>query len=226
MGALVHVYTDGLIRPNHGGTEMGQGLFVKVAQIGAGLPGRYRSYPAVRHLDRRSASTPSPTAASTGSDFVGWAAYEAASTIKQRMIAFAAEHFSTSESEITFDDGNVRIASQLRGDRQQPTLTFGEPVTGCAGSAACRSRPPVITRRPRSSQMARCAAIHSSTSYGAALAEVAIDTLTGESRVLRTDLVQDCGASLNPVIDHGHARWLRPPRLNSSWNHDPFSGGI
>ena len=92
-GALVHVYTDGSIRLNHGGTEMGQGLFIKVAQVVAEV---FKvDIDRIRPSATSTAEVPntSPTAASTGSDLNGWAAWEAANTIKQRMVAFAAEHF-------------------------------------------------------------------------------------------------------------------------------------
>ncbi len=109
-GALVHVYSDGSIRLNHGGTEMGQGLFIKVAQVVAEV---FKvDIDRIRPSATSTAEVPntSPTAASTGSDLNGWAAYAAADTIKQRMIAFAAEHFGAAESEIEFADNTVRIA--------------------------------------------------------------------------------------------------------------------
>ncbi len=109
-GALVHIYTDGSIRVNHGGTEMGQGLFIKVAQVVAEV---FKvDLERIRPSATSTAEVPntSPTAASTGSDLNGWAAFEAANTIKQRMIAFAAEHFGVEEGDIEFADNNVRIA--------------------------------------------------------------------------------------------------------------------
>src|SRR5215216_1872516 len=173
-GALVHVYTDGSIRLNHGGTEMGQGLFIKVAQVVAEV---FKvDIDRIRPSATSTAEVPntSPTAASTGSDLNGWAAWEAANTIKQRMVAFAAEHFGVAAADIEFADGNLRIApSQRGGPGSNQVMSFGE--------------------------MAKFFYF----SFGAAMADVAIDTLTGESRVLRADLVQDCGASLNPAIDLG-----------------------
>ncbi|MDP1751604.1 MAG: molybdopterin-dependent oxidoreductase, partial [Reyranella sp.] len=126
-GALVHVYTDGSIRLNHGGTEMGQGLFVKVAQVVAEVFAV--DIDRIRPSATSTAEVPntSPTAASTGSDLNGWAAYEAANTIKQRMIAFASEHFGTAEGDIAFADGNVRIAKP--GSNQ--VVSFGELAKLC-----------------------------------------------------------------------------------------------
>jgi xanthine dehydrogenase large subunit len=199
-GALVHVYTDGSVRLNHGGTEMGQGLFIKVAQVVAKV--FEIEVERIRPSATSTAEVPntSPTAASTGSDLNGWAAFEAANTIKQRMMGFAAEHFATAEKDIEFADGNVRIAKP--GSNQ--VISFGELAKLCwLGRVSLSSTgfyktpkihwdPPTMKGRP-----------FFYFSFGAALAEVAIDTLTGESRVLRADLVQDCGASLNPAVDLG-----------------------
>ncbi|UYN94563.1 MAG: xanthine dehydrogenase molybdopterin binding subunit [Enhydrobacter sp.] len=199
-GALVHVYTDGSIRLNHGGTEMGQGLFVKVAQVVAEV---FKvDVDRIRPSATSTAEVPntSPTAASTGSDLNGWAAWEAANTIKRRMVAYAAEHFGVSEGEVELADGAVRIARP--GSNQ--VLSFGELARLChLGRVSLSStgfyRTPKLHWDP--AKMRGRPFFY--FSYGAAMAEVAIDTLTGESRVLRADLVQDCGASLNPAIDLG-----------------------
>jgi xanthine dehydrogenase large subunit len=199
-GALVHVYTDGSIRLNHGGTEMGQGLFVKVAQVVAEV---FKvDLDRIRSSATSTAEVPntSPTAASTGSDLNGWAAWEAANTIKQRMIAFAAEHFGAATEDIEFADNQVRIARP--GTNQ--VLGFGELARLCwlgrvSLSATGFYKTPKIHWDGRTMRGRPFFYF----SFGAAAAEVAIDTLTGESRVLRADLVQDCGASLNPAIDHG-----------------------
>ena len=199
-GALVHVYSDGSIRLNHGGTEMGQGLFIKVAQVVAEV--FQVDIDRIRPSATSTAEVPntSPTAASTGSDLNGWAAYAAADTIRQRMIVFAAEHFGAAQDEIEFVDNTVRIAK--RGSNQ--VVSFNELARLC-----------YLGRVPLSSTgYYRTPKIHWDGAkmkgrpffyfaFGAAAVEVAIDTLTGESRVLRADLVQDCGASLNPAIDLG-----------------------
>ncbi|MBS0520956.1 MAG: xanthine dehydrogenase molybdopterin binding subunit [Proteobacteria bacterium] len=199
-GALVHVYTDGSIRLNHGGTEMGQGLFIKVAQVVAEVfkvdIGR------IRPSATSTAEVPntSPTAASTGSDLNGWAAYEAASTIRQRMVAFAAEQFGVAASDIEFADGTVRIAKP--GSNQ--VMSFGELARLCyLGRVSLSATGYYRTPRIHWDGAAMRGRPFFYYSFGAAAAEVAIDTLTGESRVLRADLVQDCGASLNPAIDLG-----------------------
>jgi len=199
-GALVHVYTDGSIRLNHGGTEMGQGLFVKVAQVVAEVfkveVGR------IRPSATSTAEVPntSPTAASTGSDLNGWAAWEAASTIRQRMTAYAAEHFGVAPADIEFTDGNIRIAKP--GSNQ--VLSFGELARLCwLGRVSLSATGFYRTPKIHWDGAAMRGRPFFYFSFGAAMAEVAIDTLTGESRVLRADLVQDCGESLNPAIDLG-----------------------
>jgi len=199
-GALVHVYTDGSIRLNHGGTEMGQGLFVKVAQVVAEV---FKiDIDRIRPSATSTAEVPntSPTAASTGSDLNGWAAWEAANTIKQRMIAFAAEHFGAAPDDIEFVDGNVRIAKP--GSNQ--VMSFGEMAKLCyLGRVSLSSTGFYKTPKVHWDGAKMHGRPFFYFSFGAAMAEVAVDTLTGESRVLRADLVQDCGASLNPAIDLG-----------------------
>ncbi len=199
-GALVHVYTDGSVRLNHGGTEMGQGLFIKVAQVVAKV--FEIDIERIRPSATSTAEVPntSPTAASTGSDLNGWAAFEAANIIKQRMIAFAAGHFGATEADIEFADGNVRIAKP--GSNQ--VLSFGELARLCwLGRVSLSSTGFYKTPKIHWDAATMKGRPFFYFSFGAAMAEVAIDTLTGESRVLRADLVQDCGASLNPAVDLG-----------------------
>ena len=199
-GALVHVYVDGSIRVNHGGTEMGQGLFVKIAQVVAEV--FQVDIDRIRPSATSTAEVPntSPTAASTGSDLNGWAAYEAANTIKQRMIAFAAEHFGAAATDIEFADNTVRIARP--GSNQ--VVSFDELAKLCyLGRVALSSTGFYRTPKLHWDGVAMRGRPFFYFAFGAAAVEVAIDTLTGESRVLRADLVQDCGLSLNPAIDRG-----------------------
>ncbi len=195
-GALVHVYTDGSVRLNHGGTEMGQGLFIKVAQVVAEVFGIGLERIAITATSTGEVPNTSPTAASTGSDLNGWAAHAAASAIRERMAGVAAARWGVEPGDVRFEDNRASAGNH--------TLTFGElaqasylarvslSATGYYKTpdlewdgAAMRGRPFFYY------------------SYGAAVAEVAVDMLTGENRVLRTDLVQDCGRSLNPAIDRG-----------------------
>jgi xanthine dehydrogenase large subunit len=195
-GALVNVYQDGSILLNHGGTEMGQGLFVKVAQVVAeelGVP-----LEMVRPSATSTAIVPnaSPTAASAGSDLNGMAAQIAARVIKDRMTAFAAEQWNAPREEIVFRDGRV-----LAGNK---SVRFGELAQMCRRgrvqlSATGFYRTPDLdwNREKRTGRPFYYFA------YGAACSEVAIDTLTGEMKVERVDILHDVGRSLNPAIDIG-----------------------
>jgi xanthine dehydrogenase large subunit len=195
-GALVHVYSDGSIHLNHGGTEMGQGLFTKVAQIVAeefGVPLNF-----VRITATNTAKVPnaSPTAASSGTDLNGMAAKIAAGAIRERMTAFAASSWSVAPEAIEFRDGRV-FAGNI-------SMTFGELAKACRlarvqlSHAGYYRTPDIHWDRLRAKGRPFLY-----FAYGAACSEVAIDTLTGEMRVLRADLLHDVGASINPGIDMG-----------------------
>jgi xanthine dehydrogenase large subunit len=195
-GALVHVYTDGSVMLNHGGTEMGQGLYTKVAQVVATEFGLSVDRVKITATTTEKVPNTSPTAASSGSDMNGKAAQAAAITIRERMAGIAAKAFAISPAEITFAGGMVSGGGQ--------TLSFAEVAK--------------LTHRARESLSATgyyaTPKLHYDSTkhqgrpfyyfaYGAALAEVEIDTLTGEYRLLRADILHDCGESLNPALDIG-----------------------
>jgi xanthine dehydrogenase large subunit len=195
-GALVHVYTDGSVVLNHGGTEMGQGLFIKVAQVVAEAFAIDLDHIRVSATSTAKVPNTSPTAASSGSDLNGMAALDACRQIKARMTEVAADHFGAPAGEIVFDSNRVYCGNRSVSFAELAALSWEKRVSL---SAAGFYRTPKIhwdvasnTGRPFYYFV-----------YGAAAAEVAIDTLTGESRVLRAELVQDCGRSLNPAIDLG-----------------------
>jgi xanthine dehydrogenase large subunit len=199
-GALVHVYADGSIRLNHGGTEMGQGLFIKVAQVVAECFGV--EVERIRITPTSTAEVPNtaPTAASTGSDLNGWAAWNAAEAIRGRMAEVAARRFGIAPEAVVFSDG--RAWAERAGANR--FLEFGELAKLCwlervSLSATGFYRTPDI-HWDRATMRGHPFFYFS---YGAAVAEVVVDTLTGEHRCLRADLVQDCGESLNPAVDRG-----------------------
>jgi xanthine dehydrogenase large subunit len=192
----VHVYTDGSVLLNHGGTEMGQGLFVKVAQVVAET--FQIDIDCIRLSATSTAKVPntSPTAASSGSDLNGMAARDAASQIKSRMAAVAAEHFGVPADAVVFSANRIYAGNESLSFAELAALSWEKRVSL---SATGYYRTPKIhwdfaTNSGRPFYY---------FTYGAAAAEVAIDTLTGETRVLRAELVQDCGRSLNPAIDLG-----------------------
>ena len=195
-GALLHVYSDGTLLVNHGGTEMGQGLFTKVAQVVAHEMGVPLASVRVSASDTSKVPNASPTAASSGSDLNGMAARDAARKLKQRLAAFAARKFDCDAQIVEFADGMVTAAGR--------TLPFAElarmaylartplSATGFYATPKIHYDRRTLSGRP-----------FFYFAYGAAVAEVAIDTLTGEHRLLAVDILHDAGASLNPAIDRG-----------------------
>jgi len=195
-GALVHVYKDGSIYLNHGGTEMGQGLFIKIAQVVADEFGVNLERVKVSATSTAKVPNTSPTAASSGSDLNGMAAREACIRIKSNLVAFASNHFDIDESDIKFIkslvylgekemsfDDFIKLAYLNRvelfsnGYYKTPKIYYDE--------AKKRGRPFYYY------------------SYGACVSEVIVDCLTGEYKLLAVDILHDVGASLNPAIDMG-----------------------
>jgi len=216
-GALVHVYTDGTVHLNHGGTEMGQGLFTKVAQVVASEFQIDIERIKITSSDTSKVPNASATAASSGSDMNGKAAEAAARTIKRRLIAFAAEHFAVADEEVEFAGNQVRAGAH--------TMTFAELVrlawmARVSLSATGFYRTPKINY-DRATFSGRPFFYYA---YGAAVSEVIVDTLTGEYRLTRVDILHDCGESLNPAIDRGQIEggfiqgtgWLTSEEL--CWN--------
>ncbi|CDZ94263.1 xanthine dehydrogenase molybdopterin binding subunit [Pseudomonas saudiphocaensis] len=195
-GALVHVYTDGSIHLNHGGTEMGQGLNIKVAQVVAEVFQVDIERIQITATNTDKVPNTSPTAASSGTDLNGKAAQNAALTIKQRLIEFAARHYNVTEEDVQFKNGQVRIRDRF--------ITFEELIQQAyfgqvsLSSTGFYRTPKIYYDRDQ----ARGRPFYY-YAYGAACSEVLVDTLTGEYRMLRSDILHDVGASLNPAIDIG-----------------------
>ena len=194
--AFVHVYKDGSIHVNHGGAEMGQGLFIKVAQIVAEIfqVDPVHVIPCATRTDQIPNS--SETAASSGSDVNGMAAKIAAEEIKQRLVEFALDQYKVSKSSIKFSPEGIKIG---RKTVRFKTLAYQACLAGVSLSAQGFYAAPKIHYDAKKGK----GRPFNYFSYGAAVSEVAIDTLTGESKVLRVDILHDCGQSLNPAIDIG-----------------------
>jgi xanthine dehydrogenase large subunit len=195
-GALVHIYRDGTVLLNHGGTEMGQGLFTKVQQVVAHELGIPLAQVRVSASDTSKVPNASPTAASSGSDLNGMAAQMAARILRDRLAAFAATRHGCTADRVAFIDGTVAVPGA--------TLTFAELVNHAylarvqLFAAGFYATPKVhYDRKTLSGRPFFYFA------YGAAVTEVAIDTLTGEHRLLAVDILHDAGRSLNPAIDRG-----------------------
>ncbi len=196
-GALIHIYNDGTVLLNHGGTEMGQGLYTKVSQVVADELGVPLSAIRVSAADTSKVPNTSATAASSGSDLNGKAAQAAAHILRERLAAFAAEKYAKPQQDIRFESGRV----YLGGD---DSIAFAALVRDAYAARISLS----------STGFYRTPKIHWDKktlsgrpffyfAYGAAVSEVAIDTLTGENRLLRVDILHDVGRSLNPAIDIG-----------------------
>lgn len=218
-GALLHVYTDGTVHLNHGGTEMGQGLFTKVAQVVAEELQIDIDRIKITASDTSKVPNASATAASSGSDLNGKAAQAAARTIKERLIDFAAEHYGVRRDEVRFVNNHVYVGAT--------ELTFAELAhqawfARISLSATGFYRTPKINYN-RATFSGRPFYYFA---YGAAVSEVVVDVLTGEHRLLRVDVLHDCGQSLNPALDLGQieggfiqgAGWLTSEEL--CWNTD------
>lgn len=195
-GALVHVYTDGSIQLNHGGTEMGQGLYTKVAQVVADDFQVDLDRIKVTATSTGKVPNTSATAASSGSDLNGMAAANAAQQIKARLVRFAAERYGVSEAEVAFEPNMVRIGSER--------IAFADFIKSAYAariqlSAAGFYKTPKI-HWDRSEGRGRPFYYYA---YGASCSEVSVDTLTGEYQVERTDILHDVGKSLNPALDLG-----------------------
>lgn len=194
--ALVHVYTDGTILVNHGGTEMGQGLYTKVLQIVANEFGVSCQSVQVSSTRTDKIANSSPTAASSGTDLNGFAALNACQEIKASMIAFAAEHFAVSSDQIRFSHDCVLAGNQ--------SLSFAEFCR-----VAYMNRVPLMahgfyaTPKIHYDRATGQGQPFFYFANGAACSEVIIDCLTGEYKVLRTDILHDVGRSINPAIDIG-----------------------
>jgi xanthine dehydrogenase large subunit len=195
-GALVHLYRDGTVQVNHGGTEMGQGLHLKVAQVVASAFAIDIGDVKVTATATDKVPNTSATAASSGSDLNGMAALNACETLKERLIAFACGKWGVKPDEVVFAAGRVRVGAREMG--------FGELVDS-AYMARTQLSATGFYKTPEI-HWDRAAGRGNPFYYfacGAACTEVAIDTLTGEYRIERVDIIHDCGRSLNPAIDIG-----------------------
>ncbi|WP_395405966.1 xanthine dehydrogenase molybdopterin binding subunit [Pseudoduganella sp. UC29_106] len=195
-GALVHVYVDGSVLVNHGGTEMGQGINTKVMQCVAHELGLDLERVRITATDTSKVANTSATAASTGADLNGKAAQDAARQIRERLAAFAAKQYGGEAADVRFYGNEIHVAGL--------SLPFAELVQkaylarvqlwsdGYYATPNLHWDPKTMNGHP-----------FSYYAYGAAVSEVVVDTLTGEWKLLRADALYDAGASLNPAIDIG-----------------------
>jgi len=195
-GALVHIYKDGSIYLNHGGTEMGQGLFVKIAQVVADEFGVNLERVKVSATSTAKVPNTSPTAASSGSDLNGMAAREACIRIKNNLIAFAIKHFEIKGSDIKFSRSKVFLGNKKMDFDDFISLAYLNRVE--LFSNGYYKTPKIYY-----DEVKKLGRPFYYFSYGACVSEVVVDCLTGEYKLLAVDILHDVGASLNPAIDMG-----------------------
>jgi xanthine dehydrogenase large subunit len=220
-GALVHCYTDGSVQVNHGGTEMGQGLHTKVCQIVADELGIPFERVRITATDTSKVPNASATAASSGTDLNGRAAQFAAREVRQRLAAYVADKQNCRPEQVIFAHGQVSgpeavmTWEQLLDDAYHSRVQLWSD--GFYKTPKIHYDKHTLTGRP-----------FYYFAYGAACTEVAIDTLTGENRVLKVDILHDAGTSVNPAIDIGQIEggfiqgmgWLTTEQL--VWNEKGY----
>lgn len=211
-GALVHVYQDGSIQLNHGGTEMGQGLFQKVAQVAASEFGVSIDAIKITATDTAKVPNTSATAASSGADLNGMAVKAACVTIRDRISLFLQDYFGA--HDIAFQDDTVTIGTHILSFSEAVKLAYEHRIS--LSSTGFYKTPNIEWDRIKGKGRP-----FYYFAYGIAITEVVLDTLTGENRILRTDILHDAGASLNPSLDIGQieggyvqgAGWLTTEEL-------------
>jgi xanthine dehydrogenase large subunit len=195
-GALVHVYADGSIHLNHGGTEMGQGLMIKVAQVVADVFAVPIEAVLISATVTDKVPNTSATAASSGADLNGMAAYKAAVAIRDRLTDFAAREYGCDPDAVRFTAAGVQAGGETVPFARLCRMAHIGRIS--LSSTGFYATPKIEYDRPS----------HSGRpfyyfAYGAAVSEVVVDTLTGEHKVLAVDILHDVGRSLNPAIDLG-----------------------
>ncbi|PTS86360.1 xanthine dehydrogenase molybdopterin binding subunit [Pseudomonas sp. HMWF032] len=195
-GALIHIYTDGSIHLNHGGTEMGQGLNTKVAQIVAEVLQVDISRIQITATNTDKVPNTSPTAASSGADLNGKAAQNAAETLKQRLVDFLVREYKVTPEDVEFRNSQVRVRDLFLSFEEVIQKAYFGQVS--LSSTGFYRTPKIFYDRDKAAGRP-----FYYFAYGAACSEVIVDTLTGEYKMLRTDILHDVGASLNPALDIG-----------------------
>ncbi|KUP95087.1 xanthine dehydrogenase molybdopterin binding subunit [Tritonibacter horizontis] len=213
-GALVHVYQDGSIHLNHGGTEMGQGLFQKVAQVAASRFGVGLGRVKITATDTAKVPNTSATAASSGSDLNGMAVKAACDTLRDRMAAHLGAVYQQPAAAVVFAGDRVRVGTEEMSFEAAAMLCYTGRVS--LSATGYYKTPSLDWDRIKGAGRP-----FFYFAYGAAVTEVVVDRLTGENRILRTDILHDAGASLNPALDIGQvegayvqgAGWLTTEEL-------------
>jgi xanthine dehydrogenase large subunit len=197
-GALVHIYTDGSIQVNHGGTEMGQGLHTKIGQIAANEFGVTLDMIEVTATRTDKVPNTSPTAASSGTDLNGKAVQNACITLKKRIAACFAASVALPDrvDDVIFSNGFITLDEHSAVFSDVIQMAYFERVS--LSSSGFYKTPKLHYNRDTGDGRP-----FFYFAYGVSLSEVSIDTLTGEYTVDSVDIIHDVGDSLNPAIDIG-----------------------
>ena len=213
-GALVQVYSDGSALLNHGGTEMGQGLHRKVCQVAASVFGIDVDQVRITATDTSKVPNTSATAASSGADLNGMAVKAACEAVRARLAEFIAAREGCAPEDVHFTDGTVQAGGKHWRFAEIAEAAYQSRIS--LSSTGFYATPKISWDR-----IAGRGRPFYYFAYGAAVTEVVIDTLTGENRILRTDILHDAGQSLNPALDIGQiegayvqgAGWLTTEEL-------------
>ncbi|TKD18025.1 xanthine dehydrogenase molybdopterin binding subunit [Rhodobacter capsulatus] len=217
-GALVQIYTDGSVALNHGGTEMGQGLHAKMVQVAAAVLGIDPAQVRITATDTSKVPNTSATAASSGADMNGMAVKDACEILRGRLADFVAAREGCTAADVVFEAGQVRAKGKRWSFAETVAAAYMARIS--LSATGFYATPKISWNRLRGQGRPFLY-----FAYGAAITEVVIDRLTGENRILRTDILHDAGASLNPALDIGQveggyvqgAGWLTTEEL--VWDH-------
>ena len=218
-GALIHIYTDGSIQVNHGGTEMGQGLHTKIIQIVAEALAIDPDEIQITATRTDKVPNTSPTAASSGTDLNGQAARNAALILKQRIAECIAEHKECAIESVRFTEGRIYWGDQDESMSFADAALFAYEHRVSLSATGYYKTPKIWYDRDKAKGRP-----FFYFAYGAAVSEVIVDTLTGEYKVVGVDILHDVGRSLNPAVDRGQIEggfiqgmgWLTTEELK--WN--------
>jgi xanthine dehydrogenase large subunit len=195
-GALLNIYMDGSVSCNHGGTEMGQGLNTKMAQVCADGLGIDIKYVRVTGTDTQKVPNASATSASSGADINGAAIMNATAQMRARLAPVAANMLGCKDTDVSFANnmahGGGKSVAWTAVAKQAWMDRVGLSVTGFYMTPEIKYDFATLTGH---AFYYYC--------YGASVSEVEIDTRTGEYWIKAVDIVHDAGKSINPAIDKG-----------------------
>ena len=215
-GALVHIYyADGSVHVSTGAIEMGQGTYTKIAQLIANELGL--NFNKVKVSSTRTDKVPntSASAASSTTDLNGAAAINAVHKIKQNLALFVKQKYKLKSDKAIYKNGMVKFKGKIFSFNLLIKEAYLNRVSlsssGFYSTPKIHFNNKIFKGRPF---LYFC--------YGASVSEILIDTLTGENKILRVDILHDHGRAINPAIEKGQieggfvqgAGWLTIEEVN------------